>query len=45
MSWVPTTKMPTDGLTKALPHQKHVDFVEQIRLVDITKRINRSDIG
>lgn len=43
MTWVPTTEMPADGLTKALPHQKHVDFIDQIGLIDIAERINRSN--
>src|SRR5215471_16829412 len=28
-----------DGLTKALPHQRHEDFVRLIRLDDITEQI------
>ena len=27
--------MPADGLTKALPRQKHEKFVKQLGLVDI----------
>jgi hypothetical protein len=29
--------MPTDGLTKALPRQKHQNFVQQLGLVDLSK--------
>jgi hypothetical protein len=31
--------MPADGLTTALPKQKHAVFVEQLHLVDISSRI------
>ena len=31
--------MPADGLTKILPKQKFTEFVRQIGLVDITKRL------
>ena len=37
--WVPTDKMPADGLTKILPKQKYREFVRQLGLVDITNRI------
>jgi len=36
IEWIPTSEMPADGLTKALPRQKHEAFVRQLRLVDIT---------
>ena len=35
LKWIPTTQMPADGLTKALPTQKHQEFVRQIGLIDI----------
>jgi hypothetical protein len=35
IQWVSTTEMPADGLTKALPRQKHESFVRQLGLVDI----------
>lgn len=38
--WVPTDKMPADGLTKVLPRQKFKEFVSQLGLVDITTRLN-----
>jgi len=31
--------MVTDGLTKALPRQKHEAFIHQLNLVDIQERI------
>lgn len=34
-AWIPTADMPADGLTKALPRQKHEKFVKQLGLVDI----------
>jgi hypothetical protein len=37
IEWVPTAEMPADGLTKALPHQKHEIFIKQLGLVDIAK--------
>ena len=30
--WVPTAEMPADGLTKALPRQKHEEFITQLQL-------------
>jgi Reverse transcriptase (RNA-dependent DNA polymerase) len=36
IEWLPTSEMPADGLTKALPRQKHNDFIRQLRLVDIS---------
>jgi hypothetical protein len=32
--------MPADGLTKALPRQKHDIFIKQLGLVDISKRLH-----
>ena len=37
--WVPTTEMPADGLTKALPKQRFDIFVKQLGLVDISARL------
>jgi hypothetical protein len=39
IQWVPTTKMAADGLTKALPRQKHDTFVKQLGLIDISNLI------
>jgi hypothetical protein len=35
INWTPTAAMVADGLTKALPRQKHEAFVRQLNLVDI----------
>ena len=35
LDWVPTTEMPADGLTKALPAARHAEFVKQLALVDL----------
>lgn len=35
LKYVTTTNMPADGLTKALPRQRHEHFVEQLGLIDI----------
>jgi hypothetical protein len=37
--WTPTKDMIADGLTKALPRQRHDEFIRQIKLDDITARI------
>jgi hypothetical protein len=37
------TQMPTNGLTKALPAQKHATFVWQLNLVDILKRLRENE--
>ena len=39
LGWLPTAEMPADGLTKALPTQKHARFIAQLNLVDITDRL------
>jgi hypothetical protein len=36
VSWLGTSQMPADGLTKSLPRQKHDTFVEQLGLVEIS---------
>jgi hypothetical protein len=33
--------MPADGLTKALPRQRHERFVQQLGLVDIGQRLKK----
>jgi hypothetical protein len=37
VKWIPTRVMPTDGFTKALPRQKHEEFMKMIRLVHVLK--------
>ena len=36
IQWISTTDMPADGMTKALPKQKHKTFLQQLNLVDIS---------
>lgn len=38
--WKPTKEMIADGLTKALPRQKHENFVKMVGMVDIRDRLN-----
>ena len=40
VQWTSTSQMPADGLTKALPKQKHIQFTRQLGLEDITTRLN-----
>jgi hypothetical protein len=40
VEWLPTANMPADGLTKALPRQKHDQFVQQLRLTNISVLIS-----
>ena len=42
-SWTPTRDMIADGLTKALPRQRHEQFVRQIRLEDISERLRQEE--
>ena len=37
--WVPTERMPADGLTKILPKPRFKEFVKQLGLTDITGRL------
>jgi len=39
LAWARTNDMSADGLTKALPKQKHKAFIKLIGLVDIEERI------
>ena len=41
VQWISTAHMPADGLTKALPKQKHIEFTRQLGLEDITHRLLR----
>ncbi len=40
---IPTVDMPADGLTKALPRQKHQTFLQQLGLVDIKHLLSALD--
>jgi hypothetical protein len=39
LQWIPTSRMPADGLTKPLPQQKHTQFVKMLGLINISNRI------
>jgi transposase InsO family protein len=39
IQWIPTARMPADGLTKSLPRQKHGQFITMLGLIDIRDRI------
>jgi hypothetical protein len=39
VTWTPSAKIVADGLTKALPFQRHEIFVQQLNLVDIRDRV------
>jgi hypothetical protein len=39
VKWLPTVQMPANGLTKALPAQKHATFLRQLNLVDIAEKL------
>jgi hypothetical protein len=39
IDWKPTNEMPADGLTKALPRQRHQTFIQQLGLVDIKEKL------
>jgi hypothetical protein len=39
IKWLPTNEMLADGLTKALPRQRHEHFIKQLNLVDIAARL------
>jgi hypothetical protein len=43
IEWIPTADMPADGLTKALPKQKHHIFLKQLGLVDIKHLISTQE--
>lgn len=40
VNWVQTKDMPSDGFTKPLSTEKHIHFVKQLGLVDISSRID-----
>ena len=39
-AWIPTAKMPADGLTKTLPNQKHQNFTKLLNMVDVSKIVS-----
>ena len=39
LEWIPTNKMPADGLTKALTRQNHTKFVGMLNLQDIEDKL------
>jgi hypothetical protein len=43
VSWLATSQMPADGLTKSLPKQKHCIFIEQLGLMDISQQLKGAD--
>jgi hypothetical protein len=45
IKWLPGSKMPADGLTKRLPGQQHLHFINQLGLVDATPLIRPSIRG
>ena len=42
VDWVPTAAMPADGLTKALPKQKQMQFRELVGMRDIGHMISEN---
>jgi hypothetical protein len=43
VQWRPTNQMPADGMTKMLPRQKHIEFIQQLHLVDISSKVQEMD--
>jgi hypothetical protein len=41
IDWISTTDMPADGFTKALGPQKHMAFIKQLSIVDVSTLINQ----
>ena len=39
IKWVPTSEMAADGFTKALPRQKHEDFIRHLNMVNVDQLI------
>jgi hypothetical protein len=37
--WVPTSKMIADGMTKALPKQRHATFIKMLQMEDVSDQI------
>jgi hypothetical protein len=44
VSWLATSQLLADGLTKSLPRQKHAIFIEQLGLVDVSSQLKQSDL-
>ncbi len=42
IKWILSADMPADGLTKALPCQKHERFLAQLNLIDIRAQLTAS---
>jgi len=43
--WISTDKMPADSLTKPLQRQKHENFINMLRLVDISHLLDGKGAG
>src|SRR5271167_4187432 len=43
VEWISTNDIVTDGLTKALPNQRHTEFIKQLNVVDIKHLIKSFD--
>ncbi len=39
IEWIESARMPADGLTKALPKQRHDTFIKQLNLDDVSDRL------
>ena len=45
VEWIATQDMVADGYTKLLPPQRHAQFVQQLRLVDISSQFDGKSTG
>jgi hypothetical protein len=45
VTWIPTSAMPADGLTKRLSIQQHRKFVQQLGMIDIKPLIDEHEKG
>jgi hypothetical protein len=43
VQWRSTTQIPADGMTKMLSRQKHIEFIQQLHLVDICSKVHEMD--
>jgi hypothetical protein len=39
VQWRSTNQMPADSMTKMLPRQKHIEFIQQLHLIDIRSKV------